>query len=163
MLHKRWLRKQRQIARALKDSLAHRWLGDHLFNKALWIPHRTAAANGLALGLFIAFTPTIPFQMALAAGGAVLLKVNLPAAIVGVWVTNPLTAVPIYLSANRLGYRILQDAWLPNLVHEFFVQESRSATFFTHSLYLWTGSLVMAMLAASLGWGAVYLLWSLME
>lgn len=163
MFDRRWLRKQRQIARALRDSLAHRWLGDHLFDKALWIPQRTAAANGLALGLFIAFTPTIPFQMVLAAMGAILLRANLPAAIVGVWVTNPLTAVPIYLSANRLGYRILQDTWLLSLVQEFFVQESRSAIFFNHTLYLWTGSLVLGGLSALAGWVVVHLLWRLVE
>lgn len=160
---KKWLRKQRQISRALRDTLAHRWLGDHLFSKPLWVPQRNTVATGLALGLFIAFTPTIPFQMALAATGAFLLKLNLPAAVVGVWVTNPLTAVPIYLSANRLGRRLLEDTWLLDLVQEFFVQESRFATFFNHTLYLWTGSLVMAVLAALLAWGAVHVSWRLLE
>ncbi len=163
MVRRHWLRRQRRIARALKDTLAHRWLGPRLFNKALWAPQRRTVASGLALGLFIAFTPTIPFQMLLAATGAFLLKVNLPAAIVGVWVTNPLTAVPVYLSANRLGHRLLQGTWLLNLVQELFVQESRSAAFFNHTLYLWTGSLVMAGLAALAGWAAVHLLWSLAE
>jgi len=163
MLGRKWLRKQRQIARALTDTVAHRWLGEHLFGKALWAPQRNAVARGLALGLFIAFTPTIPFQMLLAATGAFLLKADLPAAIVGVWVTNPLTAVPIYLAANKLGHRLLQDTWLLSLVQEFFVQESRSAAFFNHALYLWTGSLLMAVLAALAGWGAVHLLWGLME
>ncbi len=161
MVGREWLRKKRQIARALKDTVVHRRLGDHLFHEDFWAPRRSAVAKGLALGLFIAFTPTIPFQMLLAATAAYLVKANLPAAVAGVWATNPLTALPIYLSANRLGRFLLHDTWLLNLIHELFVAESRSAFFFDQTLCLWTGSLMMAGLAALLGWALVHLLWSL--
>lgn len=163
MFGRKWLRKQRQVARALKDSVAHRWLGEHLFSQVLWAPRRKSVAAGLALGLFIAFTPTIPFQMLLAATLACLLKVNLPAAIVAVWVTNPFTALPIYLSANRLGCALLQGTWLLSLVQDAFVPDSRYALFLNHAAYLWTGSLVMGGMAALGGWGMVHLLWRFLE
>lgn len=105
-------------------------------------------AAGLVLGLFIAFTPTIPFQTLPAATAACLWKANLPATVIGVWVTNPLTALPIYLTANRLGRHLLQDSWLLGLVHEVSVPVGRAQGFFNHAVYLWTGSLAMGGLAA---------------
>ncbi len=163
MLRTGWLRRQRKVARALKDTLAHRVLGQHLFGKNLWRPQQQTVAGGLALGLFIAFTPTIPFQMLLAASGAILLGVNLPAAVAAVWVTNPLTALPIYLGANRLGSRLLQETWLFRLVQDLFVPAGRSGALLTHAIFLWTGSLMMGGLSALFGWAVVHLLWGPIE
>ncbi len=53
-------------------------------------------ARGMALGLFIGMTPTFGFQMALAFFAAMLLTENKLAALIGVWVTNPITAPFIY-------------------------------------------------------------------
>ncbi len=55
-----------------------------------------AVGLGVAIGTFVAFTPTIGFQMLLAALLATLLNANRPAALVPVWITNPLTIPPIY-------------------------------------------------------------------
>jgi uncharacterized protein (DUF2062 family) len=53
-------------------------------------------ALGFALGLFIGMTPSIGFQMVIAATIAALLKWNKISAAMGVWITNPLTAPFIY-------------------------------------------------------------------
>ena len=63
-------------------------------------------AKGVALGIFIGMTPTFGFQMAIALFFAYLLKENRLAAILGVWVTNPLTAPVIYAIEYEMG-RIL--------------------------------------------------------
>jgi uncharacterized protein (DUF2062 family) len=55
-----------------------------------------AIAGGFTLGIFIAFTPTIGFQIPLAILLATLLNLNRPAAILSVWVTNAATMAPIY-------------------------------------------------------------------
>lgn len=60
-------------------------------------------AGGFAVGLFIAYTPTFGFQTALAVGLAALLRVNAMSAVVGVWVTNHFTAIPIYYFCYRVG------------------------------------------------------------
>ncbi len=159
MFGRRWHDAQARIARALKDTVAHRWLGERLFGEPLWFPHRSSVASGIALGLFIAFTPTIPFQMFLAATLAVLLRINVPAAVVGVWVTNPVTALPIYVTASRLGRRLLRDTGLLEMVHDFFVSESRSAVFFDQAICLWAGGLVLGGASAFLGWSLVHLIW----
>jgi len=162
MFRRHWLRRQRRLSKALRGTLIHRWLGEHLFRTALWAPDRRAVAGGVALGLFIAFTPTIPFQMLLAAAGALLLKVNLPAAVAGVWVTNPVTAVPVFLAARRLGVHMLHDTWLFDLIQGFIPPDRRYAMFLNQAAYLWTGSLVLSTVAALGGWAFVNVAWTLL-
>ena len=60
-------------------------------------------ALGIALGVFIAFTPTVGFQIVIAASIATLMKANRTAAIIMVWITNPLTIPPIYTATYRVG------------------------------------------------------------
>lgn len=48
-------------------------------------------ALGVSIGLFVAFLPTIGFQMGMALVIAWVLNASRPAAIASVWITNPLT------------------------------------------------------------------------
>lgn len=60
-------------------------------------------ACGAAVGMFVAFTPTIGAQMILAAFLATLLRASRAAAIVPVWITNPLTIPPIFAFTYLVG------------------------------------------------------------
>ena len=51
---------------------------------------------GAAIGVFIAFTPTVGFQMLLGALVATLVGASRPAAMIPAWITNPVTIPPIY-------------------------------------------------------------------
>lgn len=62
-----------------------------------------AIAGGLGVGMFVAFTPTVGIQIILAIIAATLCNVNRPAAIVPVWITNPVTVAPIYTFNYWLG------------------------------------------------------------
>ena len=64
-------------------------------------PH--AVARGLAAGAFVAFTPTFGVQLVLASLVATALGGSRPAALVPVWVTNPLTIPAIYGLTHRVG------------------------------------------------------------
>ncbi len=64
-------------------------------------------ALGFGLGLFIGFSPTMGFQMALGIFIAALLKWNKIAAAVGVQVTNPITAPFIYSFTYLIGARVI--------------------------------------------------------
>jgi len=55
-----------------------------------------AVAGGFALGVFVAFTPTIGFQIVLAIFLATAFNLNRPAALLTVWITNVATMAPIY-------------------------------------------------------------------
>ena len=92
-------------------------------------------AKGVALGIFIGMTPTFGFQMAIAIFFAYLLRKNRLAAILGVWVTNPVTAPVIYAIEYEIG-RILLD-----------VKRARLPADFTWEAY------------ANLGWDIMYPLW----
>jgi uncharacterized protein (DUF2062 family) len=64
-------------------------------------------AKGVALGIFIGMTPTFGFQMAIAIFFAYILRENRLAAVLGVWVTNPVTAPFIYAAEYEVGHRLL--------------------------------------------------------
>lgn len=157
----RWRDKQEQMKLGLRNSRVHRLLGDRLFNQHVWGYDRQSVAGGLALGLFIAFTPTIPFHMLLCALGAILLRVNLAVAEVAIWVTNPITAVPVYLAANRFGRFLCAHTEAANFISTLFNSEGRTERIVEEGLYLWTGSLVFAVVSAVLGYMAVFLTWPL--
>jgi len=63
---------------------------------------RRAVGGGIWLGLFIGLLP-IPGQTILAVLGALLLRVNLPVAAIAIWVSNPVTFVPIFYLAYKIG------------------------------------------------------------
>lgn len=92
-------------------------------------------AKGVALGIFVGMTPTFGFQMAIALFFAYLLKENRLAAILGVWITNPVTAPVIYSIEYEMG-RILLSMPRASLPAEF-----------TWGAY------------ADLGWEIMYPLW----
>lgn len=58
---------------------------------------------GMAIGVFIGITPTIPFHTVLAVSVAALLRSSKLAAALGVWVANPLTIPLFYYGSYRLG------------------------------------------------------------
>lgn len=64
-------------------------------------PHRIAW--GVFLGFVVAFTPTVGLQMVLFLAAATLLRSNKVSGLPVVWLTNPLTMVPIYFGCWRVG------------------------------------------------------------
>jgi len=70
-------------------------------------PERIAA--GFALGIFLAYMPIVG-QTALAIGLASLLRINPLAAAVGVFLTNPFTAGPIFMWCHALGRMVLGES-----------------------------------------------------
>jgi uncharacterized protein (DUF2062 family) len=64
-------------------------------------------AWGTALGLFLAMSPTMGFQMAIAIPLAAFFKISKLTAAVAVWLTNPATAPFIYWFNFKLGAKIL--------------------------------------------------------
>lgn len=68
----------------------------------LWTIKRNLIAGGLAVGLFCGMIPG-PVQMLAALSLAIVLRVNLPVAVVGTFFTNPLTILPLYFLAYTIG------------------------------------------------------------
>src|SRR5690606_1769707 len=102
----RFLRRLSPRRRALTESWFLRPFGAVLHDPALWRLDRHGAARALALGLFIGWLP-VPVQMPVAALVALIVRVHLPLAVVSVWISNPVTMVPMMYFAYRLGMTLL--------------------------------------------------------
>ena len=81
-------------------------------------------AWGTALGLFVAMSPTMGFQMAIAVPLAAFFKISKLASAATVWLTNPATAPFIYWFNYKLGAKLLgyqgKAAFLSNPSWEAF-------------------------------------------
>lgn len=64
-------------------------------------PHYVAM--GMAIGVFVGITPTIPFHTAIAIILAFILRGSKPAAAIGVWIANPLTIPLFYYGDYKVG------------------------------------------------------------
>ena len=80
--------------------------GDALFHPALWHLNRRSAAGGVAVGMFCGLIPG-PLQMLGAGITAVIFRANLPTALLTTLYTNPITIVPLYLMAYKIGSLVL--------------------------------------------------------
>lgn len=84
------------------------WLrpfGIALARPGVWNLNRRSAALGVAVGLFTGLLPG-PTQIVSAALVSVLLRANLPTAVLTTLYTNPLTIVPLYMLAYQIGARV---------------------------------------------------------
>lgn len=158
-----WRKRQASMKRYLRNTYLYRIWGRKLFAELLWRTDKRSISGGLALGLFVAFTPTIPFQMLLTVCGGLYFRVNLPIALAACWVTNPLTAVPIYTAAWRLGKYIVENAAPVREAFDAYNIEGRTARIFLQGFYLWTGSLIFSSVSALSAKVGVRLLWKLVQ
>ena len=78
------------------------WFGRHLHHPNLWHLNRESVSGGFAIGLFSGLIPG-PLQMLTAAVLSVLLRRNLPVALITTLYTNPFTIVPLYVLAYYYG------------------------------------------------------------
>lgn len=84
-----------------------------------------AIAGGFGLGTFIAFTPTVGIQLILAIVVATFFNMNRPAAMIPVWITNPITVAPIYTFNYWLGTKVWEGPPLSE-VSELFITIGRT-------------------------------------
>ncbi len=87
--------------------------------------NRKTIGRAIWIGLFVGFLP-IPMQMLVAVMLALVARVNIPVAAIGVWVTNPFTMVPLYYLAYRLGATMLEmpiEPWPADFNFSAFYQD----------------------------------------
>lgn len=154
-----WKVRQRKIRLSLKKTSIHQIFGRHIYQADLWKVNRQSLSRGLALGLFIAFTPTIPFQMLLTATAAIYFKhLNLPIALAACWVTNPLTAIPIYMNAEKLGKFLLEGSGVISSLLVILLG-AEPGMWIVRPMRVLLGSLVFASVAALIGYSVIRILW----
>ena len=155
---RKFLQRHLPSAADVRNHWLMRRLGDRLHHPRLWRLNRRSVAGATGVGLFVAFLP-IPFQMVLAALGAVWLRVNLPLAVALIFVTNPLTMGPAFYLCYKVG------AWL---LGASTLQTGKNFKpsiewLFGQLAIIWqplvTGSLLIGALSSMLGYLIVQLLW----
>lgn len=141
---------------AFKENPALHFLGDLRHDPNLFHLNRQSVSLAFFVGIFVAFLP-IPMQMAAAALLALVVRCNLPIAVVLVWISNPLTMPVMLFATYQLGRWMLGSppvavslelswAWLTN---EFSL--------------IWmpplAGSLVSGLVFGTLGYITMRLFW----
>jgi len=111
-------------------------------------PHHIAC--GMAIGVFVGITPTIPFHTVLAAVFSVAFRKNFTAACLGTWiVSNPVTIPVLYFSQYHLGNILLPESIM--IGHPLAVTASMASVIQSSSDFmgpLLAGGLLMAPLFA---------------
>lgn len=154
-IFKRYLPEQHTFRDHRHLRMLSRWLHDH----SIWSLTRRAVAGGVAIGLFCAALPLLG-QMLLAAALAIYFRVNLPISVVFTWVSNPFTFPPLFLAAYRIGTWLLD---IPMEYQRFHLSYEWFARVF-HDIWLplMTGSLIIGLIAAAVGYYVIYFLWRIL-
>ncbi len=137
----------------------NRWikkLGPRLQEPDLWHINRKSCSGAAALGMFCAFVP-VPFQMLMAAIGAIIFRYNILIAVPMVWVSNPVTMPPMFYFCYWVG------AWLLGVEVGELDFELSFDWLMTGLLEIWQpfllGCLVVGLACALLTLGVVRLFW----
>jgi len=143
----------------IKDSVLYRFIGEKLFRPELWKLSRRSAAGGLALGVFIALTPTVGTQMIISGLAAYFLGVNIPIAVACAWITNPVTIPIIFPLQFKLGLILGGHAQKGELIQH----SGPIRMFIKYAKPLWIGSLVSAGFFSILSYATVIIAWDFIE
>ena len=143
---------------AIREHRALRAVAARLHDPNLWHLNRHSVSVAAFIGVFTALLP-IPLQMLVAALASLWARCNITIAVVLVWITNPLTMPPIFYLTYRVGTWLLG---VPASVPQFEL----SAAWIRASLgEIWlpllAGSLVSALVCATLAWATMRVLWRL--
>ena len=121
--------------------------------------NRRSITGGLAIGLLIGILPFVG-HTPVAALAALLLRVNLPVAVLSVWVGNPLTYGPIFYGEYLLGAFLLE---LPPTVLSLDLPLGELLARLTGAWRpLWVGAIVSALLLSGTGYLLSNAAWRLM-
>ncbi|MCE9950940.1 DUF2062 domain-containing protein [Aeromonas allosaccharophila] len=151
-LIKRWMPDQQ----TLKEHKHLRLFGKLLLDANLWHLNRRSAAGAFAVGLFMAWVP-LPCQMLLAAGGAILCRVNLPLSVALVWLSNPFTMPPLLYGAYLVGCQLL--GYSAQQIEIEFTWEWLVSVLGTVAPPLLLGSLILALLSSLIGYTLIRTFW----
>ena len=132
--------------------------GRLLHDPNLWHLNRRSVSGAFAVGLFWAFIP-VPMQMILSAATAIPARVNLPISVALVWITNPLTIPPMFYFSYLVGTWILGIS--PEQIEFELTVEYLTESMASIWLSLYLGSLVCAVIVATIGYFIMRGLWRL--
>ena len=122
----------------LRRALRYHWLK---FLRLQEDPRKLA--GGMALGVFIGITPTIPFHTVAALSLAAIFRLSPVTAFLGIQVGNPLTMAPVYVAAYKVGQFLLYRG-KPLVFPETFSFKAWLAVLWQGGLALQLGGVIIA-------------------
>ena len=150
----RYLQYRTALIRRLRS---RKWLIAGLLRSDLVRWEKQLVARGTAVGLFWAFIP-MPFQMVPATLCCLMLRANLPIALVCVWITNPITLPPIILLEFAIGRMIENLATSYGFLTAFYGTDAGIAGGFRT---LMTGSIAVSCTAMLIGYVTILIVFEL--
>lgn len=145
--HKKLMRFFRKLRRRLPQrheienhgslSMFKRFLRD----PEVWAMNRNSVSKGVAIGIFCAFLP-MPFEIVAAVALAILMGGNVIFAFSLIWISNPLTWIPLYTPCYLIGTKILGIA--PIALNQFTTLKL-NLEFGYHYVALWLGCLIVGL------------------
>lgn len=144
----------------LREHRHLRHFGSRLADPNLWHLNRRCIANGVLIGTICALLP-IPFQTVPAVLLAVLFRANIPVVVFLVWLTNPLTIVPVWSATYWLGTVLLgMDAsWQVDDSSLESMWNSMSSNAGHIYLPMLVGSVASGIVLGIAGWFGVHYAW----
>ncbi|MDH3451554.1 MAG: DUF2062 domain-containing protein [Gammaproteobacteria bacterium] len=127
-----------------------------LHDHQLWGIRRKSVVPAFSLGVFIAFLP-FPAHLFEAALAALVLRVNIPVAVITTFIANPLTMGPMYYFNYRVGAALL--SLQPGPFNFEFSLDWVTHTFVSIWRPMLLGSVLVGAFAALLAFLALDLLW----
>lgn len=133
-----------------------RWLEPFVKDSNLFHLNRQSVSLAFAVGVFCAFLP-LPGQMAIAACLSLLVRCNLPIAVLLIWISNPLTIAPMFYLTYSLGRWLLGS---PPMVFEFHLSWEWFRAQGSHLIApLVLGSLICGIFFATVSYFAMFGVW----
>ena len=130
--------------------------GKLLHDPNLWHMNRKSIAGAFAVGFFFAWWP-VPFQMVLAAAGAIWFRTNLPISVALVWITNPVTMPVMFYFAYVVG------TWIIGVQPSAFEFELSMNWLMNELAAIWqpflTGCLTLAIINSVIAYASIQILW----
>jgi uncharacterized protein (DUF2062 family) len=105
---------------------------------------------GLAVGLFFGMLPTFGLQIALALLFGLFLRGHFPTAVLGTFITNPLTTPGILVAQYGMGRWLACHLWL---------WDAGPSPILHHGIWLALGSLTSASACALGGYLGIWMVW----
>lgn len=96
----------RPVAQKMRNSWYFRLLGPRLTDSRLWSVNRRAITSAFGAAIAITFIP-LPAHLLFGLLAAMIWRLNLPTMLGSLLLLNPLTAVPLYYAAYRVGTLVL--------------------------------------------------------
>ncbi|MBL9187004.1 MAG: DUF2062 domain-containing protein [Opitutaceae bacterium] len=153
----RWMHRQKFSRNKLRGSKLHRWFGDGVVSKALWLPTRGSLARAWLVGFPITVVPFLPGQSILAIIAALMVRGNLLLCIALQFLSNPITA-PVHLPVCYFAGELVRGR-MPDSTWRLLTEDARHLLSADTVISLYLGSVVVGLIGGVVGYAVILRTW----